>query len=104
MSTSDKNTTRAGEDRLRAVVREEITRALDALARSADACNMAYETPEIDSRAYQAGREVATGALASLTRCWTDGHAFSSDWGEALSECRRCGAPAPDPFQEKTSG
>jgi hypothetical protein len=86
----------AQENRLRAIVREEITQALRALDFAASDLDD-YDTPELDSRAYSAGRQVAQRAVTRLQQCWTEGHAFKTIWDRPLDTCRRCGAPVPEP-------
>lgn len=85
------------KEAVRALVREEIRAALGALAQTADDCDMPYETPELDSRAYQAGREVAQRALIELKKCWTEGHEFKTIYNEPTVTCRRCLTPVPEP-------
>jgi hypothetical protein len=87
---------RVQEDQIRRIVREEITRALHALDLAASDLD-GYDTPELDSRAYSAGREVAQRAVTRLQQCWTEGHTFKSIWDKPLDACRRCGAPVPEP-------
>jgi hypothetical protein len=90
--------------RIRAIVREEIAQALGALDLAAHDLDD-YETPELDARAYQAGRQVAQQALRELKECWTEGHTFKSIWDEPRDTCRRCGAPVPEPenpFEDRT--
>ncbi len=94
------------ENRIRAIVREEISHALGALDLAANSLD-GYDTPELDSRAYSAGREVAQRALSELKHCWTEDHVFKSIWDEPRDTCRRCGAPVPEPvnpFEEKNDG
>ena len=90
-------------EQVRTVIREEITRTLNALSQAADELDMPYETAELDSRAYQAAREISKRAVASLNVCWTEGCTFTSAWGRPVTACARCGAPEPvpaDPFQD----
>jgi hypothetical protein len=84
------------EDQIRRIVREEITRALCALEFAASDLD-GYDTPELDSRAYSAGGQVAQRAVTRLQQCWTEGHAFKTIWDRPLDMCRRCGAPVPEP-------
>lgn len=97
---------RVQDDQIRRIVREEITRALHALDLAANDLD-GYDTPELDSRAYSAGREVAQRAVTRLQQCWTEGHAFKSIWDKPLDTCRRCGAPVPEPvnpFEDEPVG
>lgn len=86
---------------IRTLVREEIALALNAVARAADELDAPYETAELDSRAYQAGKQVAATAVGNLKRCWTEGHENQDWFGRSIPECRRCGAPVSDPFETK---
>jgi hypothetical protein len=86
--------------RVRAVVREEIGLAFGALARSADKADIAYDTPEIESRVYSGVQTVAEAALQDIRLCWTEGH-LHEEWGQVYETCRRCRAPQPNPFETK---
>lgn len=92
---------------VRETVRSEIAQALGALARAAGELDMPYETSELESRAYQAGGEIARQALTSLQVCWDKGHVFTDIWSRPIESCRRCGAPQPEPvnpFEEQGNG
>jgi len=85
-----------------AIVRKEITCTLNALSLAADELD-SYDTPELDSRAYRAGREVFQRAVANLNVCWTEGHSSTDGWGQPVPVCTRCGE-STDPFEEEKSG
>lgn len=83
---------RAQDDVFRAIVREEIIRALGALKREAEHLDMPYETAELDSRAFANLAQAAEGAVQRLT-C---SHPSYYTWhGE--SRCGRCGEPETMP-------
>lgn len=84
---------------VRRVVREEIVKALQALAREAEHQD-SYDTPEITSRALDALHAAAEGAVKRLT-CE---HEYDAVWGP---RCTRCGEPEPEPvnpFEEAGRG
>lgn len=83
------------EQLIRSVVREEIVRALGALAREADHLDMPYETAELDSRALENIKAAANGAVQRLT-CPHEQYSTSVVQG-AAPYCRRCGEPQPEP-------
>ncbi|HEU5039526.1 MAG TPA: hypothetical protein VFT84_01820 [Gemmatimonadales bacterium] len=90
--------TKDDEDRVRAIVREEITRALGALAREAEHLDTPYETDHIECVALGAVKHVAEGASYRLN-C---PHGQYSTWHGA-SRCDRCGEPETlpaNPFEE----
>lgn len=89
--------TKDDEDRVRAIVREEITRALGALAREADHLD-GWDSDHIESVALGAVKRSAEGAAYRLN-C---DHPEHYPWHGA-SRCGRCGEPEilPDnPFEE----
>lgn len=92
------------EQLIRTIVREEIVRALGALAREADSLDAPYETAELDSRALSNIKEAAEGAVRRLT-C---PHERYYSWhGGRDSRCSACGEPEPEPqnpFEEDTDG
>lgn len=87
--------------RVQAVVREEITMALRALALAAAEADMPYETGELESAGLAAVGRSATSAVENLLQCWNGEHAFE-DWrGYAAESCSRCGTPRVNPFEAK---
>lgn len=87
--------------RVQAVVREEITVALRALALAAAEADMPYETGELESAGLAAVGRSATSAVENLLQCWNGEHDFE-DWrGYRQETCRRCGAEQPNPFETK---
>lgn len=87
------------EQLIRAIVREEIVKALGALKREADRLDMPYETAELDSRALTNIAQAAEGAIQRLT-C---SHPKYYTWHD-VPRCGRCGEPeeAPaNPFEDK---
>lgn len=85
-------------DAVRSIVREEIVRALGALAREADHLGMPYETAELDSRALGNIKAAAEGAVQRLL-CPHEKHYI---W-YGVSRCARCGEPETMPENPFTS-
>lgn len=91
----------SANETIRQIVREEIRTALRAMRIEAES----YDGGEIKNYAADAVSSLLEGTLSSLRDCWgPKGHTFASMWGEARSECRLCGTPAPDPFKEDGRG
>lgn len=81
---------------VRRIVREEIVKAFQALAREAEDQD-SYDTPEITSRALDALHDAAKGAVRRLT-CE---HEYDAVWGP---RCTRCGEPEPEPVNPFEGG
>lgn len=80
------------EKLVRAIVQEEIVKALQALGREVDHQDMPYETGELESSALNAIGKVAEGTVTRLT-C---PHEEYNTW-RGVSRCDRCGEPEPAP-------
>lgn len=81
---------------VRAVIREEIVHAFQALGREADRLDMPYETAELDSRALENIKAAAEGTVKRLTCTHEKRFAWGGD-----SRCASCGEPEElpaDPF------
>lgn len=81
---------------VRQIVREEIVKALQALAREAEHQD-SYDTPEITSRALDALHDAAEGAVKRLT-CE---HEYSELWDP---RCIKCSEPQPEPVNPFEGG
>lgn len=88
-------------DAVRSIVREEIVRALGALAREADHLDRPYGTAELDSRALGNIKAAAEGAVQRLL-CPHEKHI---SWGGGQDpRCARCDEPEKmpeNPFTEE---
>lgn len=80
------------KEQVRKIVREELVRAFGMLAREADSLDVAYETPELDSRALENVRASASGVVDRL-EC---AHEEYQTYGDPR-KCRSCGEPEPEP-------
>lgn len=79
------------EKLVRAIVQEEIVKALQALGREAAHLDMPYETGELESSALSAVGKVAEGTVARLT-CEHEEYPLWND-----RRCSQCGEPEPTP-------
>lgn len=86
------------EAAVRRIVREEIARALGALAREAEYLDMPYETAELDSRALG---NIAKAAEGAVHRILCPHETTVPGYPDGPRRCSRCGEPQlppADPF------
>lgn len=100
MPTYLQNLQQEREEPIRRIVREEIVKALQALAREAEDQDMPYETGELESAALRAIGRVMEGTVGRLT-CPHEGYypqGFSDSFMAGTRQrCDRCGEPEPEP-------